>query len=161
MHITHCTLRNLRHNRFTSSSAHNGTHHSSSTSNNSSSNTSANQPTRLHERLSPRPLPVRNSDRSFTFYHHHPNINVLKFNDEVRDFGLRLRLHWSLNDGVSTQLWDSSSCLRTCFPQKGVNVRADSCLGGLVVMMLIPNARDQGSIPCWGTEFFRRNLLLH
>ena len=31
---------------------------------------------------------------------------------------------------------------------------ADSCLGGLVLMMLTRNARDWGSIPCWDTEFF-------
>ena len=37
---------------------------------------------------------------------------------------------------------------------EGVNVMADSCLGGLVAMTLAQNARDQGSIPSWGTEFF-------
>ena len=44
--------------------------------------------------------------------------------------------------------------LRTHFPQRGLNVMVDSCLGGLAVMTLIQNARDWGSIPCWGTEFF-------
>ena len=37
--------------------------------------------------------------------------------------------------------------VRTRFPQTGVNVTADSCLGGLAVMMLARNARDRGSIP--------------
>ena len=32
---------------------------------------------------------------------------------------------------------------------------AISFLGGLVVMMLSQTLRDQGSIPHWGTEFFR------
>ena len=39
---------------------------------------------------------------------------------------------------------------------------ADSCLGGLAVMTLARNARDQGSIPHWGIEFFGPgNPLLH
>ena len=58
-----------------------------------------------------------------------------------------------------TQLWDSliylyGQSVRTCFPQRGVNVMADSCLGGLAVMMLTRNARDPGLIPHWGTELF-------
>ena len=40
------------------------------------------------------------------------------------------------------------------FPQRRVNVTVNSCLGVLVVMMLIRNVKDQGSIPYWGTEFF-------
>ena len=34
------------------------------------------------------------------------------------------------------------------------NVTMDSCLGGLVIVALARNARDQGSIACWDTEFF-------
>ena len=44
--------------------------------------------------------------------------------------------------------------MRTRFPQRGVNATVDGCLGGLAVMMLTQNARDCGSIPRWGTEFF-------
>ena len=44
---------------------------------------------------------------------------------------------------------------------RDVSVMADRCLGGLVVITLAQNAGELGSIPCWGSEFFRRNPLLH
>ena len=37
----------------------------------------------------------------------------------------------------------------------------DRCFGGLVVITLAQNVRDQGLIPHWGTEFFYQNPQLH
>ena len=70
---------------------------------------------------------------------------------------LNILVHQELSVTFCTQLWHSliyfyGQSVRTGFPQRLVNVMADSCVGGLVVMMLTWNARDRGSIPHWGTE---------
>ena len=78
----------------------------------------------------------------------------------ARDWGLfphRGTEFFGLSEPTVTfvaQLCDSSTWLLGqawghAFPKEGggVNVRTDSCLGGLVVMMLTWNVRDQGSIP--------------
>ena len=59
-------------------------------------------------------------------------------------FGAQCGAHWSI---CMVKAWGH-------FPQRGVNVMTDSCLGGLVVMTLARNARDRGSIPRWGTLNF-------
>ena len=53
-------------------------------------------------------------------------------------------------------MWSpSSKHMRTCFLLGRVNVMVISVLGGLMLMTLTWIARDRGSIPCWGTEFFQ------
>ena len=74
---------------------------------------------------------------------------------------LRHWIFWSI--GTHCYIWHPimgfinlfvwSKCEDTLSPE-GVNVMADSCLGGLVVVTLVQNVRDWGSIPSWGTEFF-------
>ena len=50
--------------------------------------------------------------------------------------------------------------METCFLLGGMNVTTISVLSGPVVMMFTQIARDQGSIPHEGKEFFRIVLLI-